>query len=80
LQKTKKSTTSKSSSFDSNVAVRATLGLGSECVGSEGYVGILNVGFRVVSAQGSVSFGPQRGGAGTVKAVEEHLAMYWEDC
>lgn len=79
-EKTKKSTTSKSSTFDSNVAVRASLGLASQCVGSDGYVGILNVGFRVVSKQGTVTFGPQRGGAGTLSPVEEHLDLYWASC
>jgi hypothetical protein len=77
---TKKTTTSKSSNFDANVGVRASLGLASQCVGGDGYVGILNVGFRVVSTQGMVSFGPQRGGAGTSSPVSEHLDLYWEGC
>ncbi|TDZ17385.1 hypothetical protein Cob_v009690 [Colletotrichum orbiculare MAFF 240422] len=59
---TKHATSSSGSSgLAKNVAVSQRLNSASTCVGSNGYVGILNVNFRIVSQGGSrVVFGKER--------------------
>jgi hypothetical protein len=49
------------------------LGSASPCVGADGYIGILNVNFRVVGDKGS--FGPTKSGP-----VTEQLTLNWKGC
>ncbi|KAF6800339.1 secreted protein [Colletotrichum musicola] len=78
---TKQSTTTSGASASvRNVAVAQRLGAASTCVGSDGYVGILNVTFRIISQAGSrVVFGRERKDSGTAP-VTERLTFAWQGC
>ncbi|KAF3352251.1 hypothetical protein VDGD_01213 [Verticillium dahliae] len=61
-----------------NVAVSQSLDFASRCVGSDGYVGILNVNFRIVAqGSGKVTFGRERGSGAPVTEV---LKYKWQSC
>ncbi|KAM0282807.1 hypothetical protein ACHAQH_002811 [Verticillium albo-atrum] len=61
-----------------NVAVSQSLDSASRCVGGDGYVGILNVNFRIVAqGSGKVSFGRERGSGAPVTEV---LKYKWQGC
>ncbi|KAF9869657.1 secreted protein [Colletotrichum karsti] len=77
---TKQTTTSAgSSAVVRNVAVAQRLNSASTCVGGDGYVGILNVTFRIVSQAGRVVFGRERKESGT-SPVTESLSFGWQSC
>ncbi|KAL0929648.1 uncharacterized protein CTRU02_215291 [Colletotrichum truncatum] len=74
------STSAGSSAVVRNVAVAQRLNSASTCVGKDGYVGILNVTFRIVSKGGSrVVFGKERKDSGT-SPVTELLTFAWQSC
>ncbi|KAM0335569.1 hypothetical protein ACHAQA_000617 [Verticillium albo-atrum] len=61
-----------------NVAILQSLDKASTCVGGDGYVGILNVNFRIVAqGNGRVSFGRERGSGAPVTEV---LRYKWQGC
>ncbi|GKT92312.1 secreted protein [Colletotrichum tofieldiae] len=74
------STSSGSGAVARNVAVAQRVNTASTCVGSGGYVGILNVTFRIISQAGSrVVFGKEHKDGGT-SPVTEALTFKWQGC
>ncbi|GKT65116.1 secreted protein [Colletotrichum tofieldiae] len=74
------STSSGSGAVARNVAVAQRVNTASTCVGSDGYVGILNVTFRIISQAGSrVVFGKEHKDGGT-SPVTEALTFKWQGC
>lgn len=73
------STSSGSSAVVRNVAIAQRLGSSSPCVGSDGYVGILNVTFRIIAQEGGrVVFGRER--VSSTSPVTEALSFAWQSC
>ncbi|GKT41414.1 uncharacterized protein ColSpa_01595 [Colletotrichum spaethianum] len=74
------STSSGAGAVARNVAVAQRVDTASTCVGGDGYVGILNVTFRIISQAGSrVVFGRERKDGGT-SPVTEALTFKWQGC
>ncbi|WQF87818.1 hypothetical protein CDEST_12832 [Colletotrichum destructivum] len=63
-----------------NVAVSQRVSTPSTCVGADGYVGILNVTFRIISKAGSrIIFGREHREGGTFPVTEE-FTFKWQGC
>ncbi|TIC91060.1 hypothetical protein CH35J_011239 [Colletotrichum higginsianum] len=63
-----------------NVAVSQQVSTPSTCVGADGYVGILNVTFRIISKAGSrIIFGREHREGGTFPVTEE-FTFKWQGC
>ncbi|TQN65947.1 hypothetical protein CSHISOI_09338 [Colletotrichum shisoi] len=63
-----------------NVAVSQRVSAPSTCVGADGYVGILNVTFRIISkAGGRIIFGREHREGGTFPVTEE-FTFKWQGC
>lgn len=74
------STSSGSSAVVRNVTVAQRVNSVSPCVGGDGYVGILNVAFRIISQGGNrVVFGREYGDGG-ISPVTESLTFKWQGC
>ncbi|KAK1676624.1 hypothetical protein BDP55DRAFT_661621 [Colletotrichum godetiae] len=74
------STASGSAAVFRNVDVAQRVNSASPCTGSDGYVGILNVAFRIISQGGGlVFFGKERKDVDTSPVVES-LAFKWQSC
>ncbi|KAF3802677.1 hypothetical protein GCG54_00013911 [Colletotrichum gloeosporioides] len=73
------STFAGSSAVVRNVAIAQRLGSASPCVGIDGYVGILNVTFRIIAQEGGrVVFGRER--VSSTSPVTEALSFAWQSC
>ncbi|KAI3533842.1 hypothetical protein CSPX01_12462 [Colletotrichum filicis] len=74
------STASGSTAVFRNVEVAQRVNSVSPCTGGDGYVGILNVTFRIISQGGGlVIFGKERKD-GATSPVTESLALKWQSC
>ncbi|KXH52387.1 hypothetical protein CNYM01_03450 [Colletotrichum nymphaeae SA-01] len=74
------STASGSTAVFRNVDVAQRVNSVSPCTGADGYVGILNVTFRIISQGGGlVIFGKERKD-GATSPVTESLALKWQSC
>ncbi|TKW57849.1 hypothetical protein CTA1_9834 [Colletotrichum tanaceti] len=63
-----------------NVAVSQRVSTPSTCVGADGYVGILNGAFRIISkAGGRIIFGKEHREGGTLP-MTEGLTFKWQGC
>ncbi|KAL2881218.1 hypothetical protein SGCOL_003509 [Colletotrichum sp. CLE4] len=74
------STASGSAAVFRNVDVAQRVNSASPCTGSDDYVGILNVAFRIISQGGGLVFFGKERKDGDTSPVVESLAFKWQSC